>query len=209
VLLAGFILSLLIVLPLRWINPPTTSFILRDKAVSNIDLRHFWVTLDQVSPSLTKAVIAAEDQKFFLHYGFDLKSLRKALQEKRKRSRGASTITQQLAKNLYLSANRSLLRKGTEAYLTILMELFWSKQRILELYINCVEFGPSVYGVGMASHRFFNKSANKITMQESSLLAAVLPSPKKMSAKTPSSYVKKRAMEIQNLIRYVPGQDRK
>jgi len=207
VLLAGFIFSLLIVLPLRWINPPTTSFILRDKAVSNIDLRHFWVTLDQVSPSLPKAVIAAEDQKFFIHYGFDLKSLQKALQENRRRARGASTITQQLAKNLYLSANRSLLRKGVEAYLTLLMELFWSKQRILELYINCVEFGPGVYGVGMASHRFFNKSANMITMQESALLAAVLPGPKKMSAKTPSSYVKKRAMEIQNLIRYVPGQD--
>lgn len=198
---------MLIVLPLRWINPPTTSFILRDKAVSNIDLRHFWVTLDQVSPSLPKAVIAAEDQKFFIHYGFDLKSLQKALQENRRRARGASTITQQLAKNLYLSANRSLLRKGVEAYLTLLMELFWSKQRILELYINCVEFGPGVYGVGMASHRFFNKSANMITMQESALLAAVLPGPKKMSAKTPSSYVKKRAMEIQNLIRYVPGQD--
>lgn len=196
-------------LPLRWINPPTTSFILRDKAVSNIDLRHYWVTLDQVSSSLPKAVIAAEDQKFFIHYGFDLKSLRIALQEKRKRVRGASTITQQLAKNLYLSANRSVLRKGVEAYLTLLMELFLSKQRILELYINCVEFGPGVYGVGMASRSFFNKSAKKLTMQQSSLLSAVLPSPRKMSAKTPSSYVKKRAIEIQNSIRYVPRRDGK
>lgn len=204
ILLIAVVGSVLMVLPFRWLNPPVTSFILRDKLASDVDLRKHWVPFERVSSYLPRAIVAAEDQKFFIHYGFDVKALQKAMNERRGRKRGASTITQQLAKNLYLSANRSLLRKGFEAYLTLLIETFWSKERILEVYINCVEFGPGVFGVGMASQRFFNKSASQLSMQESTQLAAILPNPKKMSARAPSDYVKQRAYDIQRSIPYVP-----
>jgi len=200
----AIVAPLLLVLPLRWLNPPTTAFVLRDPAAS-VNLRAHWVPIDKVAATLPMAVIAAEDQRFFQHYGFDFKALRAALFEQRARRRGGSTITQQLAKNQYLSPSRSLWRKGTEAYLTLWMEALWSKPRILELYINSVEFGPGIYGVGQASEQFFARPAASLSLLQASQLAAVLPNPKRMSAKQPSAYVQTRAAGIRRSIQALGG----
>lgn len=209
--LAGLLLlSLLAVVPLRWLNPPTTSFILQDERVEEKGLHQRWTPLEAISPQLPLAVIAAEDQKFPDHHGLDLESIRKALREKRRRPRGASTISQQLAKNLYLWSGRSLVRKGIEAWLTLIMEATWPKDRIMEIYLNTVEFGPGVYGVATASRRFFGRSPRRLSRRQAALLAAVLPSPKRMSARSPSAYVNQRAVEIQHWMvqlggkRYLP-----
>jgi monofunctional biosynthetic peptidoglycan transglycosylase len=157
---------------------------------------HQWQPLSRISPHLQMAVIAAEDQKFPTHFGFDFESIADALDEKRSRRRGASTISQQVAKNLYLWNGRSYVRKGIEAYLTLWIEILWSKERILEVYLNIAEFGPGVYGAQAASRRYFHKPASQITPHEAALLAAVLPNPKRMSAARPSRYVRDRATEI-------------
>src|SRR5690606_5359153 len=129
--------------------------------------------------------IAAEDQKFPVHHGFDFDSIADALNERRTRRRGASTISQQVAKNLYLWNGHSYVRKGIEAYLTLWIETLWTKERILAVYLNIAEFGPGVYGAPAASRRYFHKSASRLTLYESALLAAVLPNPKRMSAGRP------------------------
>ena len=139
------------------------------------------------------AVVVAEDQRFLLHAGFDTKSIRRALRERdRSRIRGASTISQQVAKNLFLWPDKSLVRKGLEAYFTALIELFCPKRRILEVYLNVAEFGSGVYGVSAASDRHFGLSPATLSLHQASLLAAVLPSPRRMSAGAPSEYVRVR-----------------
>jgi monofunctional glycosyltransferase len=210
VLAALLLLSLLAVVPLRWINPPTTSFILQDKRVKEKWVRQHWTPLEAISPLLPLAVIAAEDQRFPDHHGIDVAAIRKSIEEKRARRRGASTISQQLAKNLYLWPGRSLVRKGIEAWLTLVMEAAWSKDRIMEIYLNTVEFGPGVYGVAAASRHFFGRSPRHLNRRQAALLAAVLPSPKHMSARSPSAYVNQRAADIQHWMvklggkRYLP-----
>ena len=199
------LVSIALILPWRWLAPPTTAFILQDRLQHKSRIHQRWVPFGEISPALPIAVVAAEDQKFPYHYGFDFQSLSKALQEDRRHLRGASTISQQLAKNLYLWPGRSLLRKGLEAYFTVLIELTWPKRRILEVYLNVVEFGPKVYGVDAASRLFFGKPPSQITSQEAALLAAVLPSPKRMSALRPSEYVRKRAFEIEAAVRALGG----
>jgi monofunctional biosynthetic peptidoglycan transglycosylase len=199
----------LLVLPWRWIPPPTTAFVLRERfglgeAHARRVVRH-WVPMQQISPQLAIAVVAAEDQKFPRHRGFDFDAISRAAQEERRRTRGASTITQQLAKNLYLWPGRSLVRKGLEAYLTVLLELLWPKQRILEVYLNAAEFGPGVFGAEAASRRYFGKSARRLTLEEAALLAAVLPSPKRMSPARPSAYVRSRAGQIERSVRALGG----
>lgn len=168
-------------------------------------LRANWVPINTISPALAVAVVASEDQKFPDHFGFDIEAIQSALSEDRGRMRGASTLTQQLAKNLYLWPGRSLFRKGLEAWLTLWIEITWSKQRILEVYLNVVEFGPGVYGVGEASKTFFNKSPAELTRHEAALLAAVLPNPKQLSADRPSPYVYQRARAIQEAMSYLGG----
>ena len=199
------LVSITLTLPWRWLTPPTTAFILQDLFYHKSRIHQRWVPLDEISPALLIAVVAAEDQKFPHHHGFDFQSLSEALQEDRRHRRGASTISQQLAKNLYLWPGRSLLRKALEAYFTVLIEFTWPKRRILEVYLNVVEFGPRVYGVDAASRLFFGKSPSRITFQEAALLAAVLPSPKRMSALRPSEYVRKRASEIEAAVRALGG----
>jgi monofunctional biosynthetic peptidoglycan transglycosylase len=194
-LLLFLLLSTVLTLPLRWINPSSTAFTLRDSRVT-YDLTQYWTQYDKVAPDILLAIIAAEDQKFPLHDGLDIESIKKALSEKRSRPRGASTISQQLVKNLYLWPGRSLFRKGVEAWLTLCMEFFVSKKRILELYVNVVEFGPGVYGAGLASYTFFKRSPDKVNRLQASLLAAVLPNPKQYSVKQPSRYVYDRAYNI-------------
>jgi monofunctional biosynthetic peptidoglycan transglycosylase len=197
------------VLPWRWIPPPTTAFIARERlglgeaVPRRVSWR--WMPIEEISPQLAIAVVAAEDQKFPDHGGFDFDAISRAAQENRRRARGASTISQQLAKNLYLWPGRSLLRKGLEAYLTVLIELCWPKQRILEVYLNVVEFGPGVFGAEAASRRFFGRSARRLTLEEAALLAAVLPSPKRMSPARPSAYVRSRAAEIERAVHALGG----
>lgn len=156
--------------------------------------RHDWVPLDEIAPSMGVAVIAAEDQNFPDHFGFDWKAIEKAIahNERSRRKRGASTVSQQTAKNIFLWETRSWVRKGFEAYFTLLIELGWSKRRILEVYLNSVEFGDGIYGVEAAAQTFFKKPAKKLRPSEAALLAAVLPNPHRYRADAPSGYVRGR-----------------
>ena len=197
------LVSVALVLPLRWFNPPLTAFVAQDQV--SYSLRAAWVSYDQLSKPLTLAVITAEDQKFPDHFGFDFAALKSALLEQRARKRGGSTITQQLAKNLYLWPGRSLLRKGLEAWLTLWLELLLPKQRLIELYLNVVEFGPGIYGVGKAAKHFYNISAGVLSPYQASLLAAVLPNPKRFSASRPSAYIRQRAADIRAGMRALGG----
>lgn len=161
-------------------------------------LEHAWVGWDRIAPAAKIAVIAAEDQRFADHFGFDLAAIEKAREhnERSTRIRGASTLTQQVAKNLFLWPGRSWVRKGLEVGYTLLIEALWSKRRVLEMYLNVAEFGEGVFGVEAAAQKFFRKPASRLTYQEAALLAAVLPSPRRMKAATPSAYVETRAAWI-------------
>ena len=201
----GLALSVLVVLPWRWLAPPTTAFMLRDQLTGDRAIYYRWTSWEDISPHLPIAVVAAEDQKFPQHQGFDFDQIIKATRERRGRMRGASTISQQVAKNLYLWPGRSYVRKGLEAWLTVLIETLWSKQRILEMYVNVAEFGPGVFGVGAASQKFFRKSPSRLSRHEAALLAAVLPAPGRRSAARPSAYVQRRARQITAWVRKLGG----
>lgn len=166
-----------------------------------------WVPLEAISPQAAMAAIAAEDQLFPFHAGFDFDSIRKAVQHnaKNRRVRGASTITQQTAKNLFLWSGRSWVRKGLEVYFTVLIEALWPKERILEVYLNIAQFGRGVYGVQAASQRFFDRDAAKLTRRQSALLAAVLPNPLRLRAAAPSAYVSRRTDRIMDQMRALGG----
>jgi monofunctional biosynthetic peptidoglycan transglycosylase len=205
-LLAGAVaLVLLAVLLLRWIDPPTSAFMIEARqeasrtAEPGFTLRYQWVPLEQISPQAALAVIASEDQLFPFHAGFDMKSIRAAVQhnERARRVRGASTISQQVAKNLFLWPGRSWMRKGMEAGFTLLIEWFWPKERILEVYLNIAEFGRGTYGVQAAARQFFHKDANRINRSEAALLAGVLPSPRRMHPDAPSAYLRTRQAWIE------------
>jgi len=211
VLAAWAAVTVLAVVAMRWIDPPTTTFILRDRIVGLFDegyrYRHEWRDWDSVSKHAAVAVIAAEDQQFPFHHGFDFKQIDKALEdrERGRRVRGASTISQQVAKNLFLWPGQSWFRKGLEAGLTVLIELAWPKQRILEVYLNVAEFGRGTWGVQAASQRFFRKDASRLTPAEAALLAAVLPAPKRYRADAPGPYVRKRQAWIQRQMAALGG----
>ena len=159
------------------------------EAADDSSLRHWWTDWDRISSHVAVAVIAAEDQRFFTHRGFDVDSIQEALAdaERNGRLRGASTISQQVSKNLFLWPGRSIIRKGLEAYCTVFVELLWSKQRILEVYLNVAEFGPGVFGIAAASEYFFNTVPAQITADQAALLAAVLPNPKVLRVDQPSA----------------------
>jgi len=194
------IFSVLWVVSLRWINPPYTAFMLESQisAWSMHDagyvFHHRWVNLDQISPNLPLAVVASEDQKFPEHWGFDVEAIEKAYQlnQHSHKVRGASTISQQVAKNLFLWSGRSYFRKGLEAYFTLLIEACWPKRRILEVYLNSAEFGHGIYGAEAAAQQFFHRPAAKLTRGDAATLAAVLPNPQRLHAAAPSAYVQQR-----------------
>lgn len=194
------LLLVLTIFMLRWINPPTSSFMIQRSFSAwwneeeNFELHNEWVNYDDISPYIKMAVITAEDQRFPDHRGFDLESIEEAISEHQqgKRLRGASTITQQVAKNLFLWPGQSFIRKGLEAGITVLIELFWPKKRILEVYLNIAEFGDGVYGVEAACQQYFGTSAANLDMARCALLATVLPSPKRMNLRNPSSYMRQR-----------------
>jgi monofunctional biosynthetic peptidoglycan transglycosylase len=204
-MLSVIVLTVAVVLPLRWLNPLTTSFVVSDESAESLWVYQRWTSLDDIAPMMQMAVIASEDQKFPHHYGFDFEQLRKVLLASGGPSRGASTISQQLTKNIYLWPGKSIFRKGVEAYITIFVELLLPKQRILELYLNVVEFGSGVYGVQQASDVYFKKMPDELSRVEASLLAAVLPNPKEMKVHKPSPYVYDRALDIRFAIRNLGG----
>lgn len=200
-------LSVLWVLILKWvpvwITPLMISRSIEYRSDDSFHTHKKWRSYDNISPELAKAVIASEDNLFAEHNGFDWNEMRKAIDEhknKGKKLRGASTISQQTAKNVFLFPSRSFIRKGFEAYFTILIELFWSKERILEVYLNVAEMGKGIYGAEAAAQEIFGKSASGLTRREASLLAACLPNPIQRQAGKPSSYVSKRAGQIRSLI---------
>lgn len=208
------LLSVLLVAILRFVDPWTSSVILRarldswsddEKGVLHVKRR--WRDFDQISPQLALAVIASEDQRFPEHSGFDFKQIQKAMDdaERGRRSRGASTITQQVAKNVFLWNGRSWARKGLEAWFTLLIELLWPKQRILEVYLNIAEFGPGIYGAEAAAQEFFHKPAKSLGRAEAARLAAVLPSPRRMRAGRPSAYVQTRQRQIETQMAALGG----
>ena len=204
--------SLLLVLVLRWIPVPTSSFIVQSglKALWAGDgwaIRYDWTSYKKISPYAALAVIAGEDQRFPKHHGFDLIEIQDALedQDEGKPLRGASTISQQVAKNLFLWSGGGFVRKGLEAWFTLLLELLWSKERILEVYLNIAEFGEYTFGVEAASRRFFNKPAARLTADEAARLAAVLPSPLRYRVDKPSAYVLKRQRWVEQQMRQLGG----
>lgn len=185
-----------LVVLLRWVPVYVTPLMVIRMVEQKIDgkemkLKKTWKPLEEISPSLQLAVVCAEDQNFLKHHGFDFGAIEKAIKhnEKSKRKRGASTISQQTAKNVFLWPGRSWVRKGFEVYFTFLIETIWSKKRIMEVYLNIVELGNGVYGAEAASQEFFKKSAIKISKQQAAALTVVLPNPLKYNAKKPSAYL--------------------
>ena len=172
-----------------------------------LKMSHHWVTLDKISPSLPVAVIASEDARFMTHFGFDYKAIEHAamrnLQHPEKRKLGASTISQQTAKNVFLWPGRSWVRKGLEAYFTILIELLWSKQRIMEVYLNSIEMGEGIYGADAVAMEHFHTDALNLTRSQCALIAATLPNPRMFSSKNPSPYMRKRQARIEREMKYV------
>lgn len=205
----ALILSLLPVLVLRWLQPPTTSFMIQakigtlGKSAPCQRLNHHWVPFERISHNAAMSVIASEDQLFLQHWGFDFSAIGEVLEGGE--NRGASTITQQVAKNLFLWSGRSWVRKGLEAYLTVWIELLWDKQRIMEVYLNTAQFGPCTFGVGAATKQYFGKTASLLRLDESALLATVLPNPYRMNPSYPSDYMIDRAMWIESQVAQLGG----
>ena len=197
---AWAVVTVAAVVAFRWIDPPFTAFMIQSRIgalFSNppgYEFRHEWRDWNQISKNAAIAVVASEDQLFPEHNGFDFKQIDKALEarERGRRVRGASTISQQVAKNLFLWPGQSWFRKGLEAGITVLIEACWNKQRILEVYLNVAEFGRGTYGVQAASRRFFHKDANRLSPSDAALLAAVLPAPKRYKVEAPSRFVRSR-----------------
>jgi monofunctional glycosyltransferase len=206
--------SVVLVLIFRWVPPPFTALMVERKIESwfdgqPIDLQRDWEPWEKISDDLKVAVIAGEDQKFAEHWGFDIDAIRAALahNELGGSIRGASTLSQQVSKNLFLWSGRSYLRKGLEAWFTGLIEVLWSKQRILEVYVNSVEWDDGVFGAQAAAQHHFHINASQLSMQQASYLAAVLPNPREWSASHPTSYVSRRAGWIRQQMRQLGGDE--
>lgn len=194
-----FVLSVFSVILFRFIPVPVTPLML-SRSVENgfSDWKHTWIPIEEISSNLPLAVIASEDQNFLKHNGFDYEAIEKAIEhnKKGKRKRGASTISQQTAKNVFLWEGRSWIRKGFEVYFTFLIEIFWSKERIMEVYLNSIEMGNGIYGAEAASQYWYKKSAKKLTQREAAGIAAILPNPRKFKASNSSSYIESRKNHI-------------
>ena len=205
-----FAISILLVIVFKWAPVPFTP-LMAIRAVENkwegrdAVLSHDWVPLEEISPNLQKAVIASEDGNFLNHYGFDFQAMQKAFKnnQKGKRIKGGSTISQQTAKNVFLWQGRSYLRKGLEAYFTVLIELIWGKERIMEVYLNSIEMGKGVYGAEEAAKHWYRKSAMNLTKREAAGIAAILPNPLKYKATNSSSYIERRKDKILRNMRHV------
>jgi len=212
-LLALIVLCALPVLLLRWLHPPTSAFMLSARLQAALDhdptyhTHYEWVDLERISPNAALAVIASEDQQFPYHDGFDFHSIREAVRASSHghKLRGASTISQQVAKNLFLWSGHSFVRKGLEAWFTVLIELIWPKERILEVYLNIAQFGRDIFGVEAAAHAYFHEPAARLTSGQAAVLAAVLPNPRQLHADRPSAYVESRRVWILAQMRGLGG----
>jgi len=173
----------------------------------NLTIHHHWIPLDKMSPHMPVAVMASEDSRFLLHHGVDFNAIDKAAKHNMRggRMHGASTISQQTAKNVFLWPGRSWLRKGLELYFTSLIEVFWGKHRIMEVYLNSIEMGDGIYGVDACAEYNFGKPARDLSRSDCALIAATLPNPRKFSSKYPSAYMRKRERQIKANMRYIPS----
>lgn len=210
-LLTFLVSTVLTVAAYRWLPVPITPLMVI-RCVQNIHngetaaIHHKWVPLKQISPYLPVAVMASEDQNFMHHHGFDFNAIQDAAIERLegKRSRGGSTISQQTAKNVFLWPQSSWLRKGFEVYFTVLIELMWPKERIMEVYLNSIEMGPNIYGAEAVAQRHFGCSARKLRRSDCALIAATLPNPLRFSSLAPSGYMRKRQKKIEQEMRHIP-----
>ena len=206
--------SVISVYLLRWLPVPTTAFMVYRHYEDLIDdfsfkpIQYQWVSAKKISPNASEAVIASEDQQFYQHFGFDVQSIRSAINaylHGGRKLRGASTITQQVAKNLFLTPSKSFIRKGLEAWFTLLIEILWSKERILVIYLNIAEFGDHLFGIEAASQRYFGIPAKNLSRSQAAVLAATLPNPLKFRAARPSNYVTRRQNWILRQMRNLGG----
>ncbi len=202
--LAGFTLFLIVLL--RWVPVPFSAFMV-GHFISGEKVDYDWVPYSRIARAMPIAVVASEDQRFPDHWGFDFEAIADAMEHNsnHKRIRGASTISQQVAKNLFLWPGRSWVRKGLEAALTLAIEGCWPKRRILEVYLNIAQFGPNTFGVGAASRRYFGRPPARLSSYQAALLAAVLPNPNQYKVSPPSAYVWQRAADIQEQVRLLGG----
>jgi monofunctional biosynthetic peptidoglycan transglycosylase len=194
-----FAISIALVILFKWVPVPITPLMvirsLDNSQKNKINgWKHDWVSIDEISKNMQLAVICSEDQNFLSHHGFDLEAIKKAMEnnQKKRRIKGASTISQQTAKNVFLWPQRSWLRKGFEAYFTFLIELIWSKERIMEVYLNSIEMGKGIYGIEAASQHWFKKPASKLSRHEAAAIAAILPNPRVYRANPASNYIQSR-----------------
>jgi len=203
------VVSILSVILFRWVPVPVTPLMLIRCVEQKMDgkkmhLEHDWEPFENITPKLQLAVVCSEDQNYLKHFGFDWGAIQKAMKENEqgKHIRGASTITQQTAKNVFLWPGRSYIRKAFEVWFTLLIEIFWSKERIMEVYLNSIEMGDGVYGAEAASQHWFKKKASKLTKDEAAAIAAILPNPLRYKANPPSSYISKRKEWIKQQMNY-------
>ncbi len=204
-----FAISIGLVIVYKWVPVPVTPLMVirtvqQVSSGEKVVWKHDWESIDNISKNLQLAVICSEDQNFLNHYGFDMKAIEKAIafNKKGKRTRGASTISQQTAKNVFLWPHRSWVRKGLEAYFTFLIELVWSKERIMEVYLNSVEMGNGIYGAEAAAQHWFRKPAANLRQQEAAAIAAVLPSPLRYRANPATNYIQSRKNWITRQMRF-------
>ena len=212
IVVAFFASTILSVLALRWLPVYATPLMFirwaqQVKAGEETKWYHHWVPLDEISPSLSLAVIASEDANFLKHNGFDFKAIEHAamrnMKHPEKRKMGASTISQQTAKNVFLWPGRSWIRKGFEVYFTTLIEVMWSKERIMEVYLNSIEMGDGIYGADAVAEQHFNTTAKELTKAQCALIAATLPNPRRYNSANPSKYMKKRQKRILHEMKFV------
>ncbi|MDR1055195.1 MAG: monofunctional biosynthetic peptidoglycan transglycosylase [Prevotellaceae bacterium] len=202
-----FVSTIVSIIIFKWL-PVRYTPLMTIRYFENINDKNFytqkkWTPIEDISPNMLMAVIASEDNKFINHSGFDWDAIDAALKhnKKSKRKRGASTITQQVAKNVFLISSRTWVRKGLEAYFTILIEFFWNKERIIEVYLNVIETGKGIYGVEAAAQRYFNKPARKLTREEAALIAAALPNPRERNPANPTAYMRQRQQQIMRVMK--------
>lgn len=204
-LITFIIVTIIWVVAYRFLPIPGTPLMLIRSINDNAPIHYEWQPIEKISPHLALAVVSSEDNLFTQHNGFDFKAIEQARKEAEqgKRLRGASTISQQTAKNIFLWNGRSWLRKGLEAYFTLLIETIWGKERIMEAYLNCIEMGNGIYGASAVARHHFGTTADKLTKEQSALIAATLPNPRKYSSAKPSKYMLRRQSEILHLMRCI------
>ena len=212
IVVAFFASTILSVVALRWLPVLTTPLMFircyqQLKAGEELAWHHQWVSIDEIAPALPMAVMASEDARFLEHHGFDYKAIERAamrnIKHPEKRRLGASTISQQTAKNVFLWPGRSWLRKGFEVYFTVLIELFWTKERIMEVYLNSIEMGPGIYGAEAVARHHFGTSADQLSRAQCALIAVSLPNPLRFNSAQPSGYMLKRQQRILREMKFV------